>query len=95
MTDLQTSTERSASRAFSSRALRTPSRRHDAYLDAEVRRLERRLHSIGPAPKKTLARTARTERWREGSFEEAVRRGIRQGRLRELGLGWLEAARSH
>ena len=31
------------------------------------------------------------DHWREGTFEGAVRAGIRSGRLRELPLGWLEA----
>jgi hypothetical protein len=42
-------------------------------------------------PRKALAKTTRADRWREGSFEEAVREGIRQGRLRDLPLGWIEA----
>jgi hypothetical protein len=68
---------------------------HEAYVDAEVRRLERRLLTYGPAPRKTLAQTARAERWREGCFEEALRKGIREGRFRELSLGWIEAVGSH
>jgi hypothetical protein len=42
-------------------------------------------------PKDMLARATGAERWREGTFQEAVREGIRQGHLRELPLGWLAA----
>lgn len=67
---------------------------HATVVRAEVRRLERRLLAIGPMPRAKLAESARAERWHEGSFEEAVSEGIRQGKLRELPLGWLEAPRS-
>lgn len=65
---------------------------HQARVAAEARRLERQLRTIGPMPREMLARRVGAERWREGSFEEAVRAGIQAGRLRKLPLHWLEAA---
>ncbi len=67
--------------------------RHQACVAAEARRLERQLRTIGPMPREMLARRAAAGQWREGSFEEAVREGLRAGRLRELPLHWLEATR--
>ena len=69
------------------------SARHRALVvSAEVGRLERRLRAIGPMPRDTLAKTCGADAWHEGSFEEAIREGVRSGRLRELPLGWVEAA---
>ena len=68
--------------------------RHGAMVAAEARRLERELRAIGPMPRATLARRTGAGRWREGTFEEAVREGLRTGRLEELPLSWLEARRS-
>ncbi len=58
---------------------------------AEVRRLERRLLAIGPMPRDRLAESCGANRWREGTFEEAIREGVRLGTLRQLPLGWVEA----
>lgn len=66
---------------------------HQASVTAEVRKLERSLRAIGPMPRSMLARVARAGSWREGSFEEAVQAGLREGRLKELPLGWLKATR--
>ena len=66
---------------------------HRATVAAEAARLERVLRGIGPMPKARLARTCGADRWREGTFQEAVRAGLRAGRLRQLPLGWLEASR--
>ncbi|MBV9818988.1 MAG: hypothetical protein JOZ07_11655 [Solirubrobacterales bacterium] len=67
--------------------------RHRATVVADMRRLERRLLQIGPMSEAKLAEAVQAERWREGTFEEAVREGVRQGRLRKLALGWIEATR--
>lgn len=61
-------------------------------INAEMRRLQRRLLAYGPMPRQRLARDCGAERWHEGTFEEAVREGIRTGKLRQLPLGWVEAA---
>lgn len=58
---------------------------------AEVTRLERRLRAIGPMHRQRLAEACGADRWREGTFEEAIREGVRLGRLRQLPLGWIEA----
>jgi hypothetical protein len=68
--------------------------RHHATVSAEAARLERVLRGIGPMPKARLAHSCGAERWRDGTFQEAVREGLRAGRLRQLPLGWLEASRS-
>ncbi len=76
---------------------RTPSDPHDrhrAMVAVEAQRLERTLRSIGPMPLDVLARTVDARHWREGTFQEAVREGVRQGRLRQLPLGWVEVPRS-
>ena len=72
---------------------RHPDLHRDTVVSAEVRQLERRLLAIGPMQRERLEAACATTRWREGSFEAAVREGVRQGRLKELPLGWLEAAR--
>jgi hypothetical protein len=67
--------------------------RHRArVISVETRRLERRLLELGPMPRERLARCCGAERWREGTFQEAVVEGVRTGRLRELPLGWIEAS---
>lgn len=68
-------------------------RHHHASVSAEVRKLERSLRAIGPMPRSMLARVSRANSWREGSFEEAVQAGLREGRLKELPLGWLKVTR--
>jgi hypothetical protein len=64
--------------------------RHRAALAVEIRRLERSLRIFGPMPRDRLAREARADRWREGTFEEAVQEGVRAGRLQRLPFGWIK-----
>lgn len=61
---------------------------------AEIRRLQRELRAIGPMPREKLAELCHADRWREGSLDQAVRAGVKAGRLRELPLGWVAAADS-
>lgn len=68
-------------------------RRHDAAVAAEINKLERNLRELGPMPSQRLADVAQADRWREGSFEEAVAAGVRQGRLAWLPFHWLKAVR--
>ncbi len=68
-------------------------RRHDAAVAAEIRKLERNLRELGPMPSSRLAELARADRWREGTFEEAVAVGVREGRLAWLPFHWLKAVR--
>jgi hypothetical protein len=68
-------------------------RRHDATVAAEVDKLERNLRELGPMPKERLADLTGADRWREGTFEEAVAAGVRQGRLKWLAFSWLKATR--
>lgn len=44
-------------------------------------------------PSERLANLAQADRWREGSFEEAVAVGVREGRLAWLPFSWLKAVR--
>lgn len=67
-------------------------RRHDAAVAAEISKLERSLRQLGPMPRERLADLARADRWREGTFEEAVAAGVRQGRLAWMPFHWLKAA---
>jgi hypothetical protein len=67
--------------------------RHDASVAAEIRKLERSLRELGPMPSERLATLAQADRWREGTFEEAVAVGVRQGRLAWLPFNWLKAVR--
>jgi hypothetical protein len=67
--------------------------RHDATVAAESRKLERSLRELGPMPSERLASLAHADRWREGSFEEAVAVGVREGRLAWLPFHWLKAVR--
>ena len=55
-----------------------------AVLAAEVRHLVGVLRDLGPLPRATLARAAGSAHWREGTFDAAVREGVRQGQLKEL-----------
>lgn len=66
-------------------------RRHVAAVEAEMRKLERNLRDFGPMPCDRLATLARAERWREGTFEEAVALGVREGRLARLPFDWVKA----
>jgi hypothetical protein len=68
-------------------------RRHDAAIAAEIRKLERNLREFGPMPRERLADLAGADRWREGTFEEAVSEGVRQGRLQWMPFHWLKAVR--
>jgi len=68
-------------------------RRHEAAVAAEIRKLERNLRELGPMPSARLAALAQADRWREGTFEEAVAVGIREGRLARLPFQWLKAVR--
>jgi hypothetical protein len=67
--------------------------RHEAALAAEINKLERNLRELGPMPCERLATLARADRWREGTFEEAVAAGVREGRLAWLPFNWLKATR--
>jgi len=73
-----------------------PSQKPDVHrasvVAAEVARLERPLRAIGPMHRDRLAEACGAHRWREGTFEEAIREGVRLGRLRRLPLGWIEAS---
>lgn len=73
-------------------ASRAPDPHRTTVVVAEVRRLQRRLQSIGPMHRDRLAQDCGADRWREGTFEEAIREGVRLGMLRQLPLGWVEAA---
>ncbi len=66
-------------------------RRHDATIQAEIRKLERNLRELGPMPSDRLAALAHADRWREGTFQEAVAVGVREGRLARLPFRWLKA----
>ncbi len=69
-------------------------RRHDAAVAAEIRKLERSLRELEPMPSDRLADVARADRWREGTFQEAVSVGVREGRLAWMPFHWLKAARA-
>jgi hypothetical protein len=68
-------------------------RRHDAAVAAEIRKLERNLRELGPMPSERLASLTHADRWREGTFEEAVAAGVREGRLARLPFHWLKVVR--
>lgn len=71
-----------------------PDRNHrHAVVMSETRRLERALRVFGPMRRDALADTVRADRWRDGTFQEAVREGLRRGTLTRLPLGWLKATR--
>jgi hypothetical protein len=72
---------------------RRASRHDQAVLSAEVRRMVRVLRSFGPLPRASLARISQAERWREGSFDHAVKAAIRDGQARELPFDCLAAGR--
>ena len=65
-----------------------------AVLDAEVRRIARQLSWCGPLQRDALARLCGASHWHEGSFDEAVRRGIAAGRLRRLPFDYIAVARA-
>jgi hypothetical protein len=68
-------------------------RRHAAAVAAEIDKLERSLREFGPMPSERLADLAQADRWREGTFEEAVAVGVREGRLAWMPFNWLKAVR--
>jgi hypothetical protein len=68
-------------------------RRHDAAVAAEVDKLERSLRELGPMPCDRLAMVTQADRWREGTFEEAVAVGVQTGRLARLPFDWLKSVR--
>ena len=49
--------------------------------------------SSAPCPVNGSPSLARADRWREGTFEEAVSEGVRQGRLQWMPFHWLKAVR--
>lgn len=69
--------------------------RRASIVSAETRRLENRLLAIGPMSREKLAESCGADHWRDGTFQEAVREGIRTGRLEELPMGWLKATLGH
>ncbi len=71
----------------------TQTNRRHALVVAEARRLERALLAFGPMRRDALAHSVEAHRWRDGTFQEAVREGLREGRLSRLPLGWLKASR--
>ena len=76
----------------SSRSSHTEVDRHrDRVVAAETHRLERELRTIAPMPRDKLAEICHTDRWTEGSLDQAVRAGVRTGKLRVLPLGWVAA----
>ena len=65
--------------------------RHSAaVVAAETRRLQRHLRAYGPMHRARLAEISGSRDWREGTFEQAVKEGIRCGKLEQLPLGWLK-----
>jgi hypothetical protein len=44
-------------------------------------------------PRERLASLSGADQWREGTFEEAVSEGVRQGRLEWMPFQWLKAVR--
>ena len=55
--------------------------------------MERALRVFGPMRREALAEAVRAQNWRDGTFQEAVREGLRRGTLSRLPLGWLKATR--
>lgn len=84
-----------APRQYTSHGAENPRdrRRHAAVVAAEIRKLERNLRDFGPMPKDRLASLAHADQWREGTFEEAVSAGVREGRLELMPFCWVKAAR--
>jgi hypothetical protein len=64
-------------------------------VSAETRRLENQLLAIGPMSREKLAESCGADHWRDGTFQEAVREGIRTGRIEEMPMGWLKATLGH
>jgi hypothetical protein len=77
-------------------ALRSPlassyERHYRSILDVEAVRLARELRSLGPMSRERLAYWSGAGRWRQGSFDAAVRHGIATGKIRALPYGYLAA----
>jgi hypothetical protein len=68
-------------------------RHYRIVLCAEVRRLVRELEVMGPLPREMLARQCHASHWRQGSFEAAVRAGIRHGTLRRMPFDFIDVVR--
>lgn len=71
--------------------LAAQTRHSAAVVAAETRRLQRHLRAYGPMPRARLADISGSRSWREGTFEQAVKQGIRSGKLEQLPLGWLKS----
>jgi hypothetical protein len=70
---------------------RPASRYDELVVAAAVRRLARELELLGPMPRERLARLAGAAHWREATFDQAIREGIRLRKLRELPFGFVAA----
>jgi hypothetical protein len=79
--------------AMGENAARHTDRHYEALLEAEARRLARELYLYGPLSKRTLAQRCHARHWRDGTFRDAVRAGIRNKTLRELPLDFLDVPR--
>ena len=63
--------------------------RHDeAVIQAEVRRLALALAPFGVLGREALAREVGAERWREGTFEQAVSVAVKTGVIQKLPGGF-------
>jgi hypothetical protein len=60
---------------------------------AVIRVLEANLLFTGPMKRTKLARAVRADSRPHGTFDEAVRQAVRQGKIHELPRDWLTAAR--
>jgi hypothetical protein len=68
--------------------------RHDeAVIQAEVRRLALALAPFGVLSREALRRQVGGDQWREGSFEQALNRGVRTGALEQLAGDFYREAR--
>jgi hypothetical protein len=59
----------------------------------EIRALEASLLLIGPMKRAKLSEAVHADTWPDGTFDEAVRQAVKQGRISELLLDWLRVAR--
>lgn len=76
-----------STRAVQSSGAVTPSS-SSRLLEAEVNRLIRTISPYGVLRKDTLARACGARAWRPGRFDAALRAAVREGRLRQLALGF-------
>lgn len=67
-------------------------RRHQAVIQAEVRRLARTVSSYRILHRDALERACGAEKWHEGSFESALHEAIRAGTLEPLPGGFYRAS---